>query len=125
MIGTMAAVALGGAGGAVARYGVHLAVAGALGLHAAWATLAVNVAGCAAAGVLAALLADPAHPARALAAIGFLGAFTTFSAFAVDALALAHGGRTLAAALYAGGTLIASLAAAAGGFALTKSWGWA
>jgi CrcB protein len=90
-------------------------------------TLAVNVAGSLALG----LLAGVGPPAATVAGTGLLGAFTTFSTFAADAVALAEGGgadgdggagrptggRTRAAA-YVAVTLVAGVAAAGAGRAL-------
>ena len=74
-------VAVGGAIGAVARYGVGVGAAKLFGLAFPWGTLMVNVLGCLAMGVLAARL-DPADESLRLAVgVGVLGGFTTFSAF--------------------------------------------
>lgn len=69
-------VALGGALGAVARWAVGQRLPGRRG------TLAVNVAGSFALGVL--LAQGASSSAYALLGLGFCGAFTTFSAFALD-----------------------------------------
>ncbi|GAA3876469.1 hypothetical protein GCM10022243_46670 [Saccharothrix violaceirubra] len=74
----VAAVALGGGLGGVARYGCQLLWPGQ------WGTLAVNVTGCALIGVLTVLLPRLHHLARPLVGVGVLGGFTTFSAYAVD-----------------------------------------
>lgn len=113
MIKTLLCVAIGGACGALARYGVYYLLEGPL------ATLAVNVVGCFIAGVLAALF-GPEHPARALVVVGFLGAFTAFSAFSLNTLSMANEGRAVAAMVYAFVTTIGSLAAVFCGFALGK-----
>ena len=87
-------VALGGALGAVLRYQTGGAVARWLGPSAAaafpWATLAVNVTGSFAMGLLAGWLArhDGAEGWRLLLGVGLLGGFTTFSAFSLEAVAL-------------------------------------
>lgn len=70
--------ALGGGLGAVARDAAGRVVPG----HAVWATLAVNVLGSLALGLVVATL----HPSPLL--LGFCGGFTTFSTFAVQTLAL-------------------------------------
>lgn len=101
------AVAAGGALGATARYAVDV-LAGEWGIAAPWATLVINVVGCALMGLLVAyVLAHPArHPLwRPFLAIGVLGGFTTFSAFAADAVLLADAGDIAASAAY----VIASL----------------
>ena len=87
-----AAVAAGGALGAMTRYAVSLAVGGGIfGIAGPLATFGVNVAGSAIMGgfadVAAAGLVVP-EIWRGFVAIGFLGALTTFSSFALDAGAL-------------------------------------
>src|SRR5215204_4392482 len=112
-------VAVGGALGSLARYGVNLAVSRAAGSPVPYATAVVNVAGCAAAGLLLGILASGRLPLtpepRALVFSGVLGGFTTFSGVGIDTLTLVQQGRALAAAtnvaLQIGGGL-AMLAAA-------------
>lgn len=114
-------VALGGALGAVARYGVSLALQ-RTNSSATFplATLAVNVVGCLAAG--AALAYFERHPvaanARLFVLTGVLGGFTTFSAFGVETLALHREGRPTLAALNVGLNLALGLAAALVGWRL-------
>ncbi len=80
-------VALGGAAGSVARYSVGIAATRWLGLAFPWGTLAVNILGSLAIGVLAARTgADDAT--RLLLGVGFLGGFTTFSAFSLETMRL-------------------------------------
>ncbi len=82
-------VALGGALGSMARYGVGLA-AGRLAPGAGWpwATLTVNVVGGLAMGLLVGWLslrgAGGQDGVRLFAAVGLLGGFTTFSAFSLE-----------------------------------------
>ena len=99
---TLPYVALGGALGAALR---HLSV---LALPAPWGTLAVNVAGSFAIGLLAMRLSPALAP---FLITGVLGGFTTFSAFSLDALRLAEGGRLGSALLYVGGSVALSLVA--------------
>ena len=97
------AVAAGGAIGAVARYWVVSAVGGAVGDAFPWGTLTVNVAGSAALGLLAGLMAfywSPSPELRAFLVVGILGALTTFSAFSLDVVVLAERGQWVSAALY-------------------------
>ncbi len=103
-------VALGGAAGAVLRYAV-----GAWTVQTwpdarwPWGTLAVNLVGSLAIGVLAPGLAR--HDAlRMLVVTGVLGGFTTFSAFSLDALALLHAGRAGAAFGYVAVSTVGGLA---------------
>ncbi len=90
-----AAVAVGGAAGALARWSVSSGIHRWLGRDFPWGTLTVNVAGSFAMGLLAVLLLDrfalgPVWRAGLL--VGFLGAFTTFSTFALETVELAQGG---------------------------------
>jgi CrcB protein len=81
-------VALGGALGSLARYGVGVAAARMLGLAFPWGTLFVNVVGGLAIGVLAARVGPEQESARLLLGVGLLGGFTTFSTFSLEAVRL-------------------------------------
>jgi CrcB protein len=108
----LGAVALGGALGSGARYGLWLLWPAPHGGFP-WATWATNVAGCALMGVLTAAL-DASRPhrlLRPLLATGALGGFTTVSAYALETRALLESGRTATALAYLGGTLVAALLA--------------
>ena len=103
------AVAAGGALGAAARYGVSLAWP--TPPHGfPWATLAVNVSGCLAIGLLLGVDRDPR--VRAFLGTGVLGGYTTFSTYAVESSELWRADRSWMAATYTLVTLIAALAAA-------------
>lgn len=107
-------VALGGAGGALARYLTHCSLGAGGGWDGAWSTAIVNVAGAFALGVAAQLLAD--RPGFALLVMtGFLGAFTTFSTFAMDAVWLLRERGAVLAALYVGASVGLAILAFAGG----------
>lgn len=82
-------------------------------------TLVVNVAGSAAAGVLAGLVAHHGldDAARAVVGAGFLAAFTTYSTFAVETVRLADDHHPRTAALNVAATLVLTVAAAALGYA--------
>ncbi|RFU87342.1 fluoride efflux transporter CrcB [Streptomyces triticagri] len=82
----VAAVALGGALGATARYAAQLLWPTPAGGFP-WTTFCVNVAGCAVMGVFMVLLTEvwAAHRlVRPFFGTGVLGGFTTFSTYAVD-----------------------------------------
>jgi CrcB protein len=85
-------VGLGGFAGSVLRYALSTLVQGAArGAPFPFGTLAVNLLGCLAIGLLAELAEE--HPAfdaerRALLFTGVLGGFTTFSAFGNETLDL-------------------------------------
>ena len=103
-------VALGGALGSAARYGVGLAAARLFGVAFPWGTLAVNVLGGLAMGLLASRAGPDQESARLLLGVGLLGGFTTFSAFSLETVRLMEHQPGLAA-LYAGASLILSVGA--------------
>ncbi|PZT72984.1 fluoride efflux transporter CrcB [Streptomyces sp. AC1-42W] len=109
----VAVVALGGAVGASARYGASLLwPTGAGGFP--WATLVVNVIGCAVIGVFMVVITEAwaAHRlVRPFFGTGVLGGFTTFSTYAVDIERLVAKGRAGTGLAYLGVTLLAALAA--------------
>jgi CrcB protein len=97
----IALVGLGGAAGSMLRYWLGGLAQARLGSAAFPAgTLAVNLAGCLAIGMLA-YLADSRGAAspetRALLLVGLLGGFTTFSAFGNETLNLIRDGEGLLA----------------------------
>ena len=109
--------ALGGALGALARWGM----ASALPSSPAgwpWATLLVNLSGCLLLGALFAVLAARSPDAdwpRPLLAVGLLGGYTTYSAFAVEVVRLAESGAVLTAGAYVVVSVIGGVAAVAAG----------
>lgn len=109
----LAAVAAGGALGAVARYGAtQLWPVPSGGFP--WTTLWVNVSGCAVMGVFMVLLTEvwTGHPlVRPFFGTGVLGGFTTFSTYAVDIRTLVAGGEARTGLAYLAVTLLAALAA--------------
>lgn len=116
-------VALGGAVGSVLRYGVNSAGLAWLGPGFPWWTLAVNVLGSFAMGIVAAgmLLRGGSDDVRALVATGVLGGFTTFSAFSLDFAQLLERGQSASALAYAGVSVALSLAAVFAGLALARA----
>lgn len=117
-------VALGGAIGASLRYGAGLAFTNHGGVAGAWATLFVNVVGCAVMGGLVAWLvgrnASITETVWLFLGIGVLGAFTTFSSFSRDAINLYLDGEAIKASAYVLANLIGSLAAFAIALSVTK-----
>ena len=119
-------VALGGAIGASARYGLGLA---ALRLVPAatwpWATFVANVAGGLLMGALAGWLAQKGgaqqEAIRLFAAVGVLGGFTTFSAFSLDTLMLVNRGQGGLALIYVTASVGVSLFATFIGMAIGRS----
>lgn len=112
-------VALGGAGGSLLRWELGRALpSGPPGFP--WTTLAINLAGALALGLLVGRTTRPGAPAwvRPLLGAGALGGFTTFSTLTVDAARLARAGAGGLAALDLLVSLGLGLAAAAAGLAL-------
>ena len=117
------AIAIGGALGAMARYGVSTLVFDASAQRFPYATLSVNVLGSFAMGFLFVIIAEKAMlppEMRSMLMVGFLGAFTTFSTFSLDALGLWQNGHLLMALVYALGTVVLCLAAVCLGVWLTR-----
>ena len=109
-------VAVGGALGAVARYGLGL-TAGRLAPGAAWpwGTFVANTTGGLLMGLLAGWLALKAgagqESLRLFAAVGVLGGFTTFSAFSLETALMIERRELATAFVYAVGSVVLSIAA--------------
>lgn len=104
-------VGLGGALGAMARYGAGLAAVRLGAGDFPWATLFVNVAGGLAMGVLAGTLGAEDQGARQLLGVGVLGGFTTFSAFSIETVRLIEGGQPNVALGYALASVLLAVSA--------------
>lgn len=116
----LALVAVGGAVGALARWGLAEALPPD---PLAWGTLAANTVGCFALGaLLTALLAlaPDSRRWRALLGVGLLGGFTTFSTAMLEAHALLLDGRLGLAALELALGLGLGLVAVVAGTALVR-----
>jgi CrcB protein len=127
-----ALLATGGMLGTLARFGlgswiVHSAVARGWPsvLGAPVGTWVVNVLGCVAIGLVAALAAgDPPRlppEARVFLAVGFCGAFTTFSTLGLETATLLQHGRWGPALLYVLCSNIGGVLAVMGGLALGRA----
>lgn len=103
-------VAVGGAAGALLRWGIGRRLSAA---HFPWATLVVNVVGSL---LLGAVVAGADGWLRTLLGTGVAGALTTYSAFALETLLLSGEGRRRAALL----NVVASLTLGITAFA----FGW-
>ena len=109
--------ALGGALGALARWGVATALPRSPGGWP-WATLLVNLTGCLLMGALVAVLtARSPEPtwARPFLAVGVLGGYTTYSAFAVEVVELVEAGAPVLAAGYVLVSVLGGVLAVAAG----------
>ena len=120
----VAAVAVGGALGAPARYALSKAV------HTPpngfpWSTFVTNVSGSLLLGLLLTLIGErwaPTRFARPFAGTGFCGAYTTWSTFMVDTDTLVKGAHVLVAAAYVAASLLVGLAAVYAGIVLGRLW---
>jgi CrcB protein len=119
----LAVVALGGALGSAARYGVAQVLPHDPAAGLPWATLTVNAVGCLLIGVLTVAVTEAftVHRlVRPFLGVGVLGGFTTFSTWAVEVQ------RDLARGAYAAGlgylalTLVVAFAAVAVGTAAAR-----
>jgi CrcB protein len=119
----LATIALGGALGAPARYGVAQLVHVAPGTFP-WATFWTNVSGSFALGAVLALVLERFPPTRYLRpflATGFLGAYTTYSTFAVETDLLVKDGHAAIGVAYAAASLVAGLFAVWAGIVTARS----
>ncbi|BCJ58846.1 fluoride efflux transporter CrcB [Micromonospora endophytica] len=118
----LAAIAVGGAVGAVVRHGLAVVFP-----HPPsgfpWATFAVNVSGCLLIGVLMVLITEVwAAPrlVRPFLGVGVLGGYTTFSTYAVEVQQAVAAGAARTGLLYLAGTLVAALLAVSLGMTLAR-----
>jgi fluoride exporter len=114
-------IALGGALGSIARYGVGSWVAGRMGIRFPYGTLIVNITACMVIGFTMTYLGrhtDIGPAWRFLIPVGFIGAYSTFSTYEWETLIELQEGAFGIAALYAVGSFAAGLGAAWGGSAL-------
>lgn len=122
-------VAFGGAVGSLARWALEtLWPTPPRGLP--WATLVINVSGCALLGALLVLVLEvwpPSRYVRPLLGTGVLGGFTTFSTAMAETRALVAGGSSGTAVAYVAASLLLGLvavwAAAGGTRALVRAVG--
>src|SRR4029079_10785804 len=106
-------VFLGGGLGAAARHWVNRTAMNIVGPDYPAGTLAVNIVGSMAMGMLASWFAFRGETATAAERLflttGVLGGFTTFSAFALDTTLMWERHDLIAAAIYAGASVILSI----------------
>ena len=116
-------VAVGGALGAMSRYGVDRAVNGVFGTTVL-GTFAVNISGSFLLGLLVAAevgrLGVP-DEARVFAAVGFLGSYTTFSTLTVASVQLAGDGDWMRAAVNVILSIVIGVIAAFAGIAVGRA----
>ena len=115
VMGTLTAIALGGAIGSVARHGMTVYFDDLLGGDFPYGIFIANIVGSAAIGVLFVLILERgllSEVWRSLLMVGFLGAFTTFSTFSLQTIGLLQEGRLYAATIYTIGSVLLSITAA-------------
>lgn len=116
-------VMIGGALGAGARYLTGRVLAATFGPGYPWGTLAVNIVGGLAMGVLAAMLArgtGSGEQLRLFIGVGILGGFTTFSAFSLDVVTMIERGATMPAIGYVLASVVGSVLALFAGLAFAR-----
>lgn len=121
---TIAAVALGGALGAVARYLLAVRLYGMLGIGFPYGTLGVNVLGCLLLGLVLGLVEERGAftpETRSFLTIGFLGGMTTFSTFIYEGWEFSRDGEILKAGLYAALSLAGGFLAFTAGHTLVRA----
>ncbi len=114
MLGQVLWVALGGAIGALSRWGLGALVKGCLGDDLPWGTAAANVLGALLFGVVWAATEGRGGltvTARLALLTGFMGSFTTFSTYLFDTVSLLQVGRYGAAVAQLAGQLLLGLGA--------------
>ncbi|MGC7871313.1 fluoride efflux transporter CrcB [Desulfosporosinus sp. SYSU MS00001] len=116
-------IALGGALGALSRYGLGLWVSGKWSQGFPLGTFIINITGAFLLGFLNILFIEKLSISplwRLGIGIGFLGAYTTFSTFSYETIMLLEGGSLLTAGLYTVLTVIIGFAGAALGVGLAR-----
>ncbi len=120
-------VAVGGAIGASLRHLGNLAALRLLGPGFPWGTMAINIAGSFAMGVVIEMLArrfgGASNELRLFVATGILGGFTTFSAFSLDVAVLWERGAALHALAYVLASVVGAILALFLGLWLARSLG--
>ncbi len=119
-----AAIALGGALGAMSRYWLTSLTERINQTQFPYGTFAVNVLGSLLVGALFVLLTEKiqfAEQLRPVLVIGFLGAFTTFSAFSLESVLLMQHGQVITALTYIVLSVVTCLIACWLGISVTRT----
>jgi CrcB protein len=115
---TVVGIAVAGAVGALARYGLEGAVSRRGPGAFPWGTFVVNITGAFVAGLLFTVFTEKfvvAPWVRSTVLIGFLGAYTTFSTLSLETFRLLEDGAYLLGAVNSVGSLMTGLLAVYGG----------
>ena len=114
---TVVLVAIGGAVGTLARYGLGRLVETA---SLPWLTVGINVLGSFMLGFVVATAAWFPREVRIALAVGLMGGFTTFSTFSVDVFLELESGDAARAAMLVAASVGFGVGAAAGGYFLGR-----
>ena len=112
---TVAGVAIAGALGALARYGLSSAISSRGPRTFPTATFVINISGSFVLGLLAILLTErfvASVSLRTSLTVGFLGAYTTFSTFSLETFRLLDDGAVAVAAAYVAASVVLGVVAA-------------
>jgi CrcB protein len=121
----VAAVAIGGALGSVARYLVSIWFFQRIGPGFPWSTFVINVSGSLAIGIVLQLALSRAglNPLwRLFFATGVLGGYTTFSTYAFEIYSLGYAAQPAESVAYALGSVLAGVAAAYAGTLIVRAF---
>src|SRR5262245_16921070 len=119
----LAGVAVGGAVGALSRYGVDRVIEQRVVSAFPWSTFVVNVTGCFVVGFVIAALVDRGNAPdwlRAALVVGFCGGYTTFSTFAQETLDLVESHDLAVALLNVSASVLVGILAVLGGARLGR-----
>ena len=118
-------IALFGAVGTLARYGLQGVIQGRAGGTFPYGTLAVNLTGCFFLGLIAQLTMNRliiSPDWRMAIAVGFFGGYTTFSSFGWETAKMMEESEWLRASAYVGASVMAGLVLTAAGIRLANKF---
>lgn len=118
------AIAIAGALGALARYGIDGLISRRAPTSFPWGTFVINVTGSFLLGLAFVVMTERFRPdpwLRSAVTIGFLGAYTTFSTLSLETYRLAEDGAWGLAAANALGSLAAGMAAVYAGVVIGRA----
>ncbi|WP_165445883.1 fluoride efflux transporter CrcB [Bradyrhizobium uaiense] len=121
----LAAVAIGGSLGSVARYLVGIGAGRLVGTDFPWGTLVINIVGSFLIGVFAesfALSWNVSQVVRVFLTVGICGGFTTFSTFSLDAIVLMQRGELWSSGAYMAASVALAILALFGGLLLLRAF---
>jgi CrcB protein len=120
---TLVGVFVGGAFGAVSRYGLDRLIEQRTDSSFPWSTFVINVSGCVLVGFLIAAIVDR-HSApewlRAALVVGFCGGYTTFSTFAQETVDLIEANDVVLAVLNVSGSVVLGVLGVVAGARLAR-----